>query len=950
MTRFDELRKLDKKTRNKIRAILSHDADSLTKVGKLRQANTGAKGELIDGVLSYRSSALLLGGAQYFPHKPPFTDRIPAPSPKSLDAVIAELCRAVASHSSKLAGCIRSLALCNKAIIQNENESAAELLREHTQKHGWSHAVLRKLVLLRSITKGELSLVESLIWQAGLQKNNVVVTSLIHCFAEEQNYLSAKQAVMNLPDRGVSNISTRLLARLPFQPICWDEADASLTIQASLNASLLDGVIIAKINKHLISANQLSHLEKAMEDLEKSSSLDHVTGMYSEIDFETEYIFLKQNSAWLELDGVRQYRFLVDNFYDASEALYFSASTECIEQINAHISMPSHKSLSQSGTLVKHRWANLAKMQKISTVTRSAIFNYWLYTSDGEITFDRSGLLELMATTRDLSRTIPIAAARNAALLSSDKIVKLTLFLLLAKRSKNERDEHRLRQVLQSVVLNDYNGSLLEFVGKLNAQHAVIAEYIYDLATEDFIAKLTKITQGISGITSTRALLHNWRAEITGDSHYADRARAILIDHQLNKIRDEIDDNRIYVDASRFSSWINDEVMLELSSALTTSKVKNKTISTIDETIVSSVVEKCYSAFCTNAIFGIASYLGRRIRHGTFKGQLFTGLIKQFEINKKFDSLFRDQIFLNSWNKWTSEYKLLIESVISNRLHIESRDKPNGFLQPHVNNASKQEIQAAAVKIIIQVYEASRSTDSLDVVLIEYCWRLIDVDLKTIKAELKFLHRSAKQLESLALLPSALNSQATILARSLTRELINSIDSRMMAMHTWFQKPLNVSPRAALSLLYAAVIAEVKDEYPEFNPIMHPDDPGEIEIIGGAYHIVYDCLYVVIYNAAKHGDGTVRTVFTPVKTASEKKISIEVSSQIAAQDSPFIVAERVLAAQASDLNTAHLRDHRSGIAKLRQLDQNCTELTVDFIGVRDRDVVVAFSLNLLSMT
>lgn len=28
----------------------------------------------------------------------------------------------------------------------------------------------------------------------------------------------------------------------------------------------------------------------------------------------------------------------------------------------------------------------------------------------------------------------------------------------------------------------------------------------------------------------------------------------------------------------------------------------------------------CYSEFCSNNMFGIASYLGRRIRHGTFKG------------------------------------------------------------------------------------------------------------------------------------------------------------------------------------------------------------------------------------------------------------------------------------------------------------------------------------------
>lgn len=950
MTRFDDLKKLDKKTRNQIRAMLSSGADGFTKISKFRKTLKTSKHVQIDKVLSYRNSAFLVGDAPFFPDKPPFNDRIPTPIEKNLESVVFELNRAVMLHGEKLSECIKSLTQCNRAIVDDTHENAAKLLKDHTKKYGWSHAVLRKLVLLRSINSDEINCIESMLWHAGLHKNNIVITSLIHCFAGEQNYLSSKQAVMNFPDRGISNRTTRLLARLPYQPIGVDANDASLLIQTALNTSLLDGLILAKINRHLISENLSPHLKQAMDSLESCISIEDATTIYDTIDFETEDLFLKQNSAWLELEAVRQYRFLVDNFYDASEASYIAVSEACIKEISSHITPPSQQSLALTGTLVIHQWRQLKSIQHAGAITRSATFNYWLYITNGEITFDGEILLTLMASTRDLSRTIPIVAARNIALISKDRLTKLTMLLLLAKRSKNERDEHRLRQILQAIVLEEHEGSLVEFVRKLNQHHSVIADYIYDLATEDFIARLTKITRGIFEITNTRAALHNWKAEITGSNYYSDRARAILIDHQLNRIRDEIDDNRIYVDASRFSSWINDEVMLELSSALTVSKVKNKTISTIDETVLSHVVEKCYSAFCTNAIFGITSYLGRRIRHGTFKGQLFSGLVKQLETKIKYSSLFRDQQFLISWNKWKNDYKLLIESVIVDRLHIESREKPNGFLRPHLSDMSKQEIQAAAVKVIIQVYEATRSTDNFDVVLTEYCWRLLDVDLRNIKAELKSLHRKSKQLESLTLLPSYSLAKNSNLARSLTRELIISIDSRMMAMHTWFQKPLNVSPRAALSLLYAAVIAEVKDEYPEFNPEFKPEDPVEIEIIGGAYHIVYDCLYVILYNAAKHGNGSVRAIFKPVRNENEKKISFELSSPISTFDFPHIVAERLKAAQASDLNTAHLRDHRSGISKLRQLEQNCGELKIDLIGVREREVVVAFSLNLLSMT
>ena len=55
-------------------------------------------------------------------------------------------------------------------------------------------------------------------------------------------------------------------------------------------------------------------------------------------------------------------------------------------------------------------------------------------------------------------------------------------------------------------------------------------------------------------------------ARFTGDEHFLQRARAVRIDHQINRVRNEIDDHRIYVDPSRFSSWLEDEIMIDQST------------------------------------------------------------------------------------------------------------------------------------------------------------------------------------------------------------------------------------------------------------------------------------------------------------------------------------------------------------------------------------------------
>ncbi|WP_213467108.1 hypothetical protein, partial [Klebsiella pneumoniae] len=77
-----------------------------------------------------------------------------------------------------------------------------------------------------------------------------------------------------------------------------------------------------------------------------------------------------------------------------------------------------------------------------------------------------------------------------AAKLAKDVLVKLILLLLLAKRSKNELDSFLLRKLLEDVTLKNYDGSLVNLVENYEKSHPYISEYIYDIATEDFLAKL----------------------------------------------------------------------------------------------------------------------------------------------------------------------------------------------------------------------------------------------------------------------------------------------------------------------------------------------------------------------------------------------------------------------------------------------------------------------------
>ncbi|MCZ4324690.1 hypothetical protein, partial [Pseudomonas anguilliseptica] len=71
------------------------------------------------------------------------------------------------------------------------------------------------------------------------------------------------------------------------------------------------------------------------------------------------------------------------------------------------------------------------------------------------------------------------------------------------------------------------------------------------------------------------------------------------------------------------------ERMLTLirSGALQKDTLESLNISTINssqgnESEFMKILGECYKEFCENRIFGIASFLGRRIRHGTLRGTL----------------------------------------------------------------------------------------------------------------------------------------------------------------------------------------------------------------------------------------------------------------------------------------------------------------------------------------
>lgn len=923
MRRFEEIQKLDKKTRNKLRAILSNSGDNaINRLAKLRGKLGRDQSDALDLILNSRVLLKAVRTSSPFPKNPPFADTLQAHNDFNLDELLHIIETNVDKYKARLNSCINSLRQIDAAYAGANMELCRKLIVDAIEANGWSHAILRRIILIReNLPEGKVDeKIEALIQQADIKA--VVVSSLIHSYSLDQNILTIKRSILNIPDRGAINRYSRSISRLAVQPFAKSKDDLATFLSEVEKCSLVDAVILIKFNAHLLNLEDYPAIEKVVNNLGQVELFEKLVATYDPSDSASEYAFFKQSSAWLEYEPIRQYRILVDNYYDASRDEVEDLPEVLLQTLISWVGDPTLSDLVGKSQFTKHSFQLLAKLELSGTVSRSAIFNYWLQHTEGQISFEKDDLLTLMGLTRDLARTVPIKAARTAAMLAKDSLVRLILLLLLAKRSKNELDSFLLRKLLGEIAIKNHEKSLVKLVNSYEISHPYVAEYIYDIATEDFLAKLNKLAPHLADIPEIRASLHEWMAGFAKDEHFLQRARAVRIDHQLNRVRNEIDDHRIYVDPSRFSSWIEDEMMIELDGALTSTGSGKKGVAiNCDETMLSLIVTQCYSAFCSNAVFGIASFIGRRIRHGTFHGHLYSSVINPIEKNEKFQSLFRTPQFAAKWGVWKDMYNKAVEEIIKDRLHINSKSKPLGLLQPETYGPGKLEILSAAVKNISTHYGETTSVAGIDQTIIDYCWRLAESDLIAVT---RYLRAQQVPLKNLLFLKDEVLQSASPadnkLADAFHRELELSIDRKQASMLGWFKRPSIVAPKATVSLLFEATVAEVKDTIPDFNPQAEVCSGDEIELVGNVYHLVYDSLAIVVANAAKHGDrnSPVRRKFE-IPPGKEKRLIVEISSTIRPTDIPEIVSADIERRKMADFQDANLYQGKSGISKLKLL-------------------------------
>jgi len=354
-----ELRKLNIKIRNKVRVLISlAPQEATSRLDSIRNTATAAELAQIERALYAFSEGDDPLIPSLFPSTPQTFENFHRLSAISLDTQIELIEIHARANKGRLLAYCAEIAKLNKLIVQASFAQAAEQVGLISEVYGYSHHLLRKAVLIRALAPADQTFVqiEDLLLACGSGKNNVIVTSLMHCFQEEQDYLSQKRSILNLPNRGLSNKFTRDISRLAFHPQSDDRDEVRDHLQSAAQSSLIDAIIYVRVNKQTIDEAAIPPTIKEISQALSASSplVDEIVTLYDVAESDSEHLFFKHSSAWLENSEILRYRRFLDNFYDDPEASYIRRTPSLIEEISPWVGSLELNDLVNSTRLTGH--------------------------------------------------------------------------------------------------------------------------------------------------------------------------------------------------------------------------------------------------------------------------------------------------------------------------------------------------------------------------------------------------------------------------------------------------------------------------------------------------------------------------------------------------------------------------------------------------------------------
>jgi hypothetical protein len=845
---------------------------------------------------------------------------------------VEEIVERLNASSNKLYSILTYHHEAQTKIHQEDYEGALAIFKKSINSYGVSCYLYRSIIYLQNRTAANddreyfKSEIEEIFRQTALDRFRFIsnVVKELNNVSSDYFNIYRKLIAMDITEPFEHIVSSYL------DHITTDRELHLARLSSFYSISLIDALL------YILNTNKYSNIfEEAVRQIPKvlldrysqiailRTNLNQFTKLESEYEFSTS--LFREAYLLIEQNDIHRYKTVHGSLYNPMPEKYVERSSYEKRLIREYFeSVSSLKDLDRE-TKTRVNFSKFCVAEN-NTLERSNALLYFIENQDGLIGEEKE-FVSLMSKTCDIGEICPSSYLYKIKQNAHSYDMSLVMACLVSISDNTRAADHELRKTLQDIAVNNFNKSLKELLEHLFDISPAVTGHLVNLCDQTFLIKLFHLIPSPNKALEVRADILEWYGEKTSDSVYLDRAKNHRIDVQINKEKGTIDDSRIYVDPMKFTQWIEDHILPELvvylylqseytpvtSVSISWGSV-NSGISHQDQ--AASLLLRCYEEFCNNQIFGVASYLGRRIRHGTFKGTALKE-VEQIFHNDEFSEIKNDKEFQDEFKAWLESYRDVLEAIKSEELYFCSKKKPNGMLHSNFNTPRKVQQANRMFMDVLNTFARNEDQTGIPHLIAEYCWQIIEEDLSEIRKRLESLkrHCATLKIENQRLTKHQFKSVTGFCNE------VNAVTSeKMRIISEWFRRPSTASASADLVLLFRAVVSEAKEQNEYFDPQLKlPSNTWDIR--GGRYHAIYDALYILIVNVARHGKPDGRLEFQ-VEDSDPDEIKLIVISELKDGDDEAYVRGQINDKLSAGYDDANTIDKNSGIKKLKQLTQD----------------------------
>ena len=959
--------------RNLLRGALNTDEPAVIRkaIGRLRQETSPEDAVFVFRFLHENPQARRVPHVVSFPKNAAEADQAPffVPAPISIELIHQSI--RLAYDSEKVVDAIRLLGQINTSLLTGDTEAASAHFARYREDFGISLLVAMKAMSARHsafAAKEGASDFGDVIAPFLSPRRQIIAVAFEDSIDTQRDYVSVRRTFTNFVEKGRLDGDDAAIIRDIFSPFSFEHDVLTQCIQAYSRWGLLDTVAclyrIRRIFEQAGEAEGVATIDAVIPPAVRDAW--HQT--FASIEFAELQLFVGIGNqffdrelfahlpAWSEYDMVWDYRLRTEDAIGQRLDGNFPVTRK-----NACL-MAKPQGDVQSLLFGGVRRISLANIDPVTSGGFHRTIALIASLEAGSLThIDGEKLAVLLDQTVDVATLL--SRDELKAFLPRRRSDPLYEFFRTALTYDQEEDsvsQHAFRRSLQELVETAYGGNLVGLLEHVDTPDGHVSGYLYNKCSEAFLTELYDLFDETDLVTDAHANILEWRGTRSNDEQARLRARSHRLNLRLRKVRGAIEETRIYVDPLRFIAWIGEEQNADLRTLSIQADViladKDRTINFGDPVRLAvtprlkllEVFNQCYEEFCTNKIYGVTSFIGRRIRHGTLHGHLVIEF--RLEIEKAIsDFQYSAPGFAEYLMNWIKRFDAAVQQMAADRIHVKSKDKQRGLIVATLNEPDKHSIAHRMVEDIATAMKERPQISQSAALIHEHCWLLFEVDLKRTREAVENLRRDfVINVEDHRCDRAELDRRISDTIRALN----TSLQQRFETVRSWFTRPTNQAPSASVSLLVSAVINEVCQRFPAFNPRLDTrtnrldtNTNEDVDLIGHRFHYFYDALYIFVVNVAQHGkrDG-VLLVEINSSFADDKYMDLTVSirSELASgqEEASKVKIEEAMRAEIGD---AVLRNQNSGIGKLREMVADVAEI----IGFRHRfeDNVVIFTID-----